>query len=225
MKFQIVTVGMVPFSKEHIDYLSTNIGKSQQEIIEWDAQKRLRIRGKDEESKIADRAQKSFEEFNGALQAEYIIVNPYGEDNSQAWEKRIWGVELVIAQMPSIIKKYEGQKILLVLCGPSCVGKGPLVDALTKEQLNIGKATIYVDVEKRPPRDGESEGNPYYFRSLDEINKMIDQNPRQYIRFDVRGVTQALDLNDVSQLLNNNDIAFIEIFYTAIPSLRMWAKE
>ncbi len=224
MKFQIVTVGMVPFSTEHLGHLSSNIGKSPQEIIEWDAQTRLRIRGKDKESKISDRARKAFEEFEGALQSEYIIVNPYGEDNKEAWDRCIWGVELVIKQLKSIIGKYKGQKILLVLCGPSCVGKGPIVDAL-KDEVKFGKAIIYVDSEQRPPRDGESEGNPYHFRSLNDIERMTDENPGQYIKFNVRGVTQALDLKEVSTLLENHNVAFIEIFYTAIPLLRKWANQ
>ncbi len=224
MNFRIVTVGMVPFSKEHVEYLSSNLGKSQQELIKLDAETRLRKRGTDKESKIADRAKNVYEEFEGALKSEFIIVNPYGEDNKEAWENRIWGVALVISQLKAIIEKFKGQKILLVLCGPSCVGKGPLVDAVNKG-INLGKAIIYVDSNQRPPRDGESEGKPYHFRSLDEIEKMINKNPKQYIKFDVRGVMQALDLREVSHLLETHDVAFIEIFYTAIPILREWAAQ
>ncbi len=224
MNFRIVTVGMVPFSKEHAEYLSLNLGKSEQELIKLDAEERLRLRGKDKEPKIIDRASKAYDEFQGALKSEYIIVNPYGEDNKEAWRNRIWGVELVIRQLKGIVEKFHNQKILLVLCGPSCVGKGPLVDAVSKE-INFGKSIIYVDSVQRPPRDGESEGNPYHFRTLDEIERMTNKNPTKYIKFDVRGVTQALDLEEVSQLLEKHDVAFIEIFYTAIPALREWAAK
>ncbi len=225
MKFKIVTVGMIPFSEDHLRYICENIEIQQEELIKLDSETRLTIRGKDKKAKIQDRSKNAFDEFKGALQAEYIIVNSHGEDDKEAWEKRTWSVKLVIDQFQAIIKKFEGQKILLVLCGPSCVGKGPLEEVFFNEifkqqKLNVGKAVIYVDSEQRPPREGESEGNPYHFRNLDEIKKMISKNTNRYIEYDVRGVTQALDLQEVEKLLREKDIVFLEIFYTAIPFLR-----
>ena len=230
MKFEIVTVSMIPFSKEHLKYMSENIGIKREELIELDSKTRLTIRGKDKKEKIEDMSKNAFDELKGALRAEYIIVNSNGEDDKEAWEKRTWGVKLVIDQFQSIITKYEGQKILLVLCGPSCVGKGPLEEVffneiIKQQKLNVGKAILYVDSEKRPPREGESEGNPYHFRSLNEIKKMISKNPKRYIEFDVRGVTQALDFHKVKKLLREKDIVFLEIFHTAIPSLRKKFKK
>ncbi|ODS32280.1 MAG: Guanylate kinase [Candidatus Scalindua rubra] len=230
MELKIVTVGMVPFSEDHLKYISENIGIEPKELIKLDSQTRLTIRGKDKESKIKTRAENAFEEFKGALQAEHIIVNPHGEDDKESWEKRTWGVQLVIKQFQAIIEKFKGRKILLVLCGPSCVGKGPLeevffTEIFEQQKLNVGKAVIYVDIKQRPPRKGESEGNPYHFRRLDEIKEMISKEPKRYIQYDVRGVTQVLDLNEIGKLLHEKDIVFVEIFYTAIPSLRKWASQ
>lgn len=228
-KFKVVTVGLVPFSKENLKHISTNMGKSQKKIIEWDSKMKLRIRGSEDEEKILVRAKRAYKEFKGALDSQYVLVNPYGEDNIAAWENRIWGVELVVSQLKSILDKYEGEKILLVLCGPSCAGKGPLANALISDfdkrgKINIGKAIITVDEKKRPPRENESEGKPYHFRSLEHINEMIKENPDQYIVLNVRGVKQALDLNEVDELLRTKDIAFVEIFHTAIADLRKWAN-
>ena len=135
------------------------------------------------------------------------------------------GVKLVIDQFYSIIRKYKDQKIFLVLSGPSCIGKGPLEEVffneiIKNEKLIIGKCILYVGEIERPKRVGESEGNPYYFKTIDKINTLVNSEPKRYIPFDVRGIKQMIDLNQVNELLLNNDIVFLEIYYTAIPLLR-----
>lgn len=223
--FKIVTVGLIPFSEDHLKHISINLGIEPNKIITIDSKKRLMIRDQDKELKIYERSKNAFEEYSGALECEYIIINPYGEDDKKAWENRIWGVQLVIDQFIAIITKYKNQKILLVLTGPSCIGKGPLEniffnEIIKKEKLNVGKCVLYVDKTERPIRENESEGNPYYFTTLDDIEYKNTTEPKRFIKFKVRSVYQLLDLENVKMLLDENDIVFLEVFYSAIPLLR-----
>lgn len=61
---------------------------------------------------------------------------------------------------------------LVVLVGESCAGKDSLA-AILKEKLNYN---FIISHTSRPIRPNESEGNPYYFVTYDEFNKMANNN-------------------------------------------------
>jgi guanylate kinase len=222
-KVKVVTVGIIPFSEEYLEEESERTGVSNSEIMRIHSKRRLMNRGQDEPSKVNDRSNNALSEFKGALLSKYVIVNPHGEDDKEAWETRTEGVQVIINEFRSIVNRYKGHKVLLILNGPSCVGKGPLekvfFEEICKEEgINAGKAVLYVDKDKRPKRKGESENNPYKFRGLAEINKL--GLGERYLKYDVRGVTQLLDLWDIQELIQENDVVFLDIFYTAISMLR-----
>jgi guanylate kinase len=89
---------------------------------------------------------------------------------------------------------------LVILSGPSCVGKSP---------LDIALATFYPELRKdlrpvvlfnsRAPRPGEKDGRDYHFRTRAEINQLRDQ--KRYVVIEVRGDLQCLDLEELSDLL------------------------
>lgn len=58
---------------------------------------------------------------------------------------------------------------LLVLSGPSGVGKGTIVKELLKLRPN---ACVSVSCTTRPPREGEAEGKSYFFISRRKFEKM-----------------------------------------------------
>ena len=62
---------------------------------------------------------------------------------------------------------------LLILSGPSCVGKSPLDKALSKFypelRLSMQPLVLYNDRAARP---GESDGVDYYFRSREVIENL-----------------------------------------------------
>lgn len=60
--------------------------------------------------------------------------------------------------------------LLFVLSGPSGVGKDSVLDQLKARHPDCHYA---VTVTTRAPRDGESDGVPYYFRSRDEFQRML----------------------------------------------------
>lgn len=62
---------------------------------------------------------------------------------------------------------------LIVIAGPSGVGKGSLVKKLLAANLGYGLA---VSATTRPARKGEIEGGDYFFISEAEFNKIILEN-------------------------------------------------
>jgi len=96
---------------------------------------------------------------------------------------------------------------LIVLSGPSCVGKGPLHTAFgnfyPEQAAKLQKLVLY---NCRSPRPGEMDGKDYYFRSREEIEKLREKE--NFIVLDVRGDLQAVDLKDIEQRLATGDLFF-----------------
>lgn len=96
-----------------------------------------------------------------------------------------------------------------MLGGPSCVGKGPLCQALKlffpQLEQNLQKLVLY---NSRSPRPGEMEGVDYYFRSREEIEAL--RNREGFIVLDVRGDLQGLNLADLQAILDSGRDAFFE---------------
>lgn len=62
---------------------------------------------------------------------------------------------------------------LLVLSGPSGVGKGTVVKELLKRRP---QAALSISCTTRAPREGEEEGISYFFISKEKFRSMIDEN-------------------------------------------------
>ncbi|MDE7440107.1 MAG: guanylate kinase [Clostridia bacterium] len=60
---------------------------------------------------------------------------------------------------------------LIIISGPSGVGKGTIVNELLKK----GDYALSISCTTRPPRSGESEGVSYFFISKHEFHSMIKQ--------------------------------------------------
>lgn len=61
------------------------------------------------------------------------------------------------------------KNLLIVLSGPSGVGKGTIVNELLKR----GNYALSVSCTTRPPREGETDGKSYFFISKEEFLKNI----------------------------------------------------
>ena len=62
---------------------------------------------------------------------------------------------------------------LLVISGPSGVGKGTVLHDLMNTQTNL----VYsVSATTRKKREGEIEGVSYFYKSHDEFEKMIEED-------------------------------------------------
>lgn len=96
---------------------------------------------------------------------------------------------------------------LIILSGPSCVGKSPLSMALGRFYPEI-KASLrpLVLYNDRGPRPGEKDGVDYYFRTRQHIDSL--KSDSKYIVLDVRGDLQALDTKELKELLQQGDVFF-----------------
>jgi len=96
---------------------------------------------------------------------------------------------------------------LVILSGPSCVGKSPLESALgrfypeLRQRLEI--ITLYND---RAPRPGEVDDVDYHFRSREHIEAL--EGKERYVVMEVRGDMQALDLEELDETLSRGDAFF-----------------
>ena len=64
-------------------------------------------------------------------------------------------------------------KKLIILTGPSGVGKGTVVKEILDKDKNI---CLSVSAPTRSPRKGEKEGENYYFLSEENFKEMINKN-------------------------------------------------
>lgn len=62
---------------------------------------------------------------------------------------------------------------LLVISGPSGVGKGKIVERLLQERTNCA---LSVSCTTREPRAGEKNGESYFFISREKFEKMLAEN-------------------------------------------------
>ncbi|MGA2071768.1 MAG: hypothetical protein ABSG97_10520 [Sedimentisphaerales bacterium] len=96
---------------------------------------------------------------------------------------------------------------LVILSGPSCVGKGPLHKALKifypQLAAKLLKLVLY---DSRPPRPGEVDGVDYHFRTREYIEQL--RNKDNFLVTDVRGDLQALDLDYLKDTLARGDVFF-----------------
>lgn len=98
---------------------------------------------------------------------------------------------------------------LVILSGPSCVGKGPLYSALCKFYPDLANRLQQIVLyNTRDPRPGEKEGVDYYFRPRKEIEELIKQPG--FESADVRGDLQAIEIADIMQILDQGKDAFFE---------------
>jgi guanylate kinase len=96
---------------------------------------------------------------------------------------------------------------LIILSGPSCVGKSPLAKALARFYPELQKTLQpLVLYNSREPRPGEADGVDYHFRSREEIENLKEKN--HFMVMDVRGDLQALDLKELSASLAKGDVFF-----------------
>lgn len=64
----------------------------------------------------------------------------------------------------------EEKGLLIVISGPSGVGKGTIIKELFKQQPNL---TYSVSVTSRPPRLGETDGVNYFFVAQEKFLEMV----------------------------------------------------
>jgi len=98
-------------------------------------------------------------------------------------------------------------KKLVILSGPSGVGKTPLLKSLKKNypEISFGMPVMYTS---RTPRPGEEDGIDFHFRSESEIKNLPAE---RFITAQVRHLWQAIDLQEAESLLRQYQLIIAEI--------------
>ena len=115
-------------------------------------------------------------------------------------------------------------KRIVIVSGPSCVGKGPLLAAVRRHHPEI----IWADMvlcASRPPRlkkstgQYEVHGRDYYFlpRGL-----FASLDPQRFLVAGVRSIVQAIDLALLGEMLGEHDLIVAELHTTFGRVLADW---
>ena len=117
--------------------------------------------------------------------------------------------EPIVPQEQSTLRLPPQQGLLFVLSAPSGTGKDTVINALKQQGLDF---YVVSSVTTRAPRPGESNGNPYYFISQEEFDRLVTKDelleyakvhgnwygqPRQPIRDNLRAARDVLLKIDV----------------------------
>jgi guanylate kinase len=96
---------------------------------------------------------------------------------------------------------------LVILSGPSCVGKSPLDRALGRFYPELrNRLRKLVLFNSRAPRPGEIDGVDYHFRQRSQIEGLRAES--RFALLDVRGDLQAVDVEGLLPLLEQADAFF-----------------
>jgi guanylate kinase len=105
-------------------------------------------------------------------------------------------------------RSHSAPNRLVLLIGPSCVGKTPLYKALAKFYPELRtRLQKLVMINSRAPRPGELDGVDYHFRTRAQLE--ILRNDPRYAVLPVHHDLQALDVQELESLLERGD-AFYE---------------
>lgn len=97
---------------------------------------------------------------------------------------------------------------LVILSGPSCVGKSPLFACLGKFYPELSRRLHkLVLVNSRDPRPGEIDGVDYHFRTRTQVEAL--RNDKRYVVLEARTDLQALNVEELEALLRQGG-AFYE---------------
>ena len=104
--------------------------------------------------------------------------------------------------------KLNKKGLLIVISGPSGVGKGTVRKALFERE---GHDLVYsVSMTTRKPRDGEVDGSDYYFVSQEEFERQIENdNLLEYAKF--VGNYYGTPFDKVEEQLDNGNEVVLEI--------------
>jgi guanylate kinase len=96
---------------------------------------------------------------------------------------------------------------LVILSGPSCVGKDPLLDALRRYRPDLPFAVPVVHTS-RAPRPGERDGVDFRFRGAGEIE---GYDRERYFIYPMRGQMRAIDVRELDRLLAQHQRVVVQV--------------
>lgn len=96
---------------------------------------------------------------------------------------------------------------LVILTGPSCVGKTPLFASLARFYPELhNRFHKLVLVNSRRPRPGEVEGDDFCFRTRAQVEAL--RSDTRYAVLEVRSDLQAVDVQELESWLAKGDVLY-----------------
>ncbi|MBC8063942.1 MAG: guanylate kinase [Chlorobia bacterium] len=96
---------------------------------------------------------------------------------------------------------------LVILSGPSGVGKDTVIDAWREVNPKVQRVVAYTT---RSPRDGETDGRDYHFVTVDEFKALAAEGAFLEHK-EVHGNYYATPLRDMEAMLDEGRIAVLKI--------------
>ena len=113
------------------------------------------------------------------------------------------------------------RNVLVVISGPSGVGKGTLVDLLLREDATLVKS---VSCTTRAPREGEEDGVSYYFITQQEFRARIAE--KDFLEYDEHfGNFYGTPRSFVERRLKNNSVILEIDVVGALNAKRVMPKD
>lgn len=101
---------------------------------------------------------------------------------------------------------------LILLSGPSCMGKGSMIKALKKfypkPHRNLKRIVLF---NSRPPRPGETDGVEFRFRPRAYIEKLAVK--KSLLTLELRGDLHALNIKKLTKIVAKHDAILIDSPY------------
>jgi guanylate kinase len=112
--------------------------------------------------------------------------------------------------IPFLSQKTMSQPLKpVVICGPSGVGKGTLIEMLMK-RFPDGQLGFSVSHTTRPPREGEQDGVHYNFTTVEQIKKDIEEG--KFIEYaEVHGKYYGTSIAAVESVQASGKICILDI--------------
>lgn len=114
---------------------------------------------------------------------------------------------------------------IIFISGPSGMGKTKIKDKLEnlEKVLNINFERVIITTS-RSMRPGESQGNPWYFKSADDIEKLYKSDPQNYLKVEIRrGEPQGLDTDtEIVKKLSKSNVLWCELHITWLDIIENW---
>ncbi len=101
---------------------------------------------------------------------------------------------------------------LFIISGPSGVGEDSIIKEL-KKNINI---EIVITTTTRPMRPGESQGNPYYFITLEEFQKGIKENKFFEYACEYNNNYYGVTHKEINRVKNSDKIGIWKIEYKGV---------
>ena len=101
----------------------------------------------------------------------------------------------------------KNPKKLIIITGPSGVGKGTVVKAILKKDINIW---LSISATTRKPRNGEEDGKDYYFLTTKKFKEMI--NNEMFLEWaEFAGNYYGTPINKINEKIKHGSKVILEI--------------